>query len=138
MAWETTTDRALMLGEFSGDGDAYVLATAASDAAMDLTVGETGVAKSVTITGTGLISGGAMRLTIERPAPSRTDLQTCLTSDATLTVSGTDSSVTATFTPNAAVLAQKQDLNYAFRHVTSGRVLKSGRVAVSYKANVDA
>ena len=96
-------------------------------------VGETGVAKSVTVTDTAgdpvdLTDWGDKVLVIERPQ-NRTDVQ--VITNASITISGASSNV-FTFQPNSTVLADKADFLWSLREVSTGDVIVQGRITVSY------
>lgn len=133
MAFDSTSERALMLGEFSGD-DAGLITRANSDPQnITAKVGATGVAVSVPLTDIDLTDYGDLVITIERPT-RRGDVQ--VIEDAAITVSGAGNNV-FTFQPDSTVLAYPADFIYSLREVSTGDVIVSGRLAVSYAALED-
>lgn len=96
-------------------------------------VGETGVAKSVTVEDSSgdpvdLTDWGAKVLVIER-TDRTADVQ--VVPNASITVSGT-SNQTFTFTPSSTVLANPGDFLWSLREDSSGEVIIDGRLTVSY------
>jgi hypothetical protein len=123
-----------MLGLFAGlDSTAYVTRANSDPQNITAKVGATGVAVSVTLTGIDLTDYGDLVLAIERPT-RRGDVQ--VIEDASITVSGASNNV-FTFQPDSTVLAYPADFIYSLREVSTGDVIVSGRLAVSYAALED-
>lgn len=102
-------------------------------------VGELGVVVAVSVTDSNgdavdLTDWGAKQVVIER-ANSRTDVQVVDNGDITISGVGND---TFSFTPSAAVLADKGDFKWSLREVSTGDVIIDGRLTVSYSPLEDA
>lgn len=140
MPWNTSSERALMLGEFSGDGDEYA-SHAGSGSVVNISckVGATGVPVSVTATTSAgvaidLTEYGDKIVVIERPT-RRADVQ--VINNASITISGASSNV-FTFQPDSTVLGQPADFVYSLREESTGDVIVQGRLAVAYAPLEDA
>lgn len=103
-------------------------------------VGETGVAKTVTLVGddgqpVDLTAFGDLRFVIERDKAPRTDVQ--VIEHANLTIGGADNNK-LTFTPSADVLASAGRYAHSLRAVSTGRTIFDGFLTVTYKPIKDA